>query len=156
MPAQHYVIYKQQDYSKEFSSTKIYNAAVTALNIAAYLTSIGTLRTAIEGITLGTMANEQWIGDNTLLSSLPPTNEFAHREIKWKVVYIGNTSGKQFTLTIPCADPVGMLLEGTDFMDMSQTAPAAFKTAFEAFARSPENDAETVTISYVEFVGRNL
>ena len=154
--AEHYSIFSQLDYSNESSSTKIFNGAITAVSIAGFITEFGQMRAAIEGISLGTMAKEQWVGDNTVISNVPPTNVFAQREFKWKVNYVGDTSQKEFFLTIPCADPTGRLIPGTDLMDLTETAAAAFVTRFNSFARTPDSDTETVTITTIQLVGRNL
>lgn len=144
------------DYSGEKSRVELYNGAITAASIAGYLTDFGALRTALEGITLGVVHQEAWVGDRTLLSNTPPTNPFAQRELKWRVVYTGNTSGKLFSIEIPTADPTGRLLDQSDFADLTETGMAAFVSAFEGIARSPDNDTENVTVQSVQLVGRNL
>lgn len=144
------------DYSGESSSVRMYNGAITAVSIAGFLTSFGNMRTATEGITLGTMKQEQWVGDLTLLSNTPPTNVFAQRELKWLVRYQGNTTSKIFTMEIPTADPTGRLIAGTDKADLTETNMAAWVTNFEGFARTPDDDTETVTVLDITLVGRNL
>jgi len=144
------------DFSNEKSGVTVYNGAITAVSIAGFLTNFGALRTAIEGITLGTMHQEAWIGDRELISNTLPTNAEAQREKKWLVTYTGNTSGKKFTLEIPTADLTGRLVSGTDLANLSNTEIAAFITAFETIARSPDNDEENVTVQTIKFVGRNL
>jgi len=144
------------DFSNESSSVRMYNGAITAVSIAGFLTAFGGMRTALEGITLGTMKQEQWVGDLTVLSNTPPTNVFAQRELKWLVRYQGNTTQKIHNLEIPTADPTGRLTAGTDKADLTETNMAAWVTAFEAFARTPDSDTETVTVLDVTLVGRNL
>lgn len=149
-------IFTLLDFSREKSTVSLYNGDITAVSIAGFLTQFGALRTAIEGITLGVVQQEQWIGDRTVLSNTPPTNPFAQREMKWLVTYTGDTSGKIFTLEIPTADLTGRLIEDTDLADMTNTEVAAFVTAFEDIARTPDDDTETVTVQNIRFVGRNL
>lgn len=145
------------DFSNESSGVRMYNGAITAVSIGGFLTAFGGMRTALEGITLGVVKQEQWIGDTTLISSTPPTNEFAQRELKWLVSYKGNTTNKIHTLEIPTADPVGHLVAGTDLANLTDGAEMeAFVTAFEAFARTPDSDTETVTVMSIVLVGRNL
>jgi len=151
-----YSLFTLKDFSDENSTVKIHNGAITAVSIAGFLTAFGGMRTALEAITLGTMAQEQWIGDLTLLSNTLPTNPFAQRELKWLVRYHGDTTGKKFQLEIPTADPTDRLVAGTDLADLTETDMAAFVTAFEAFARTPDSDTETVTIDQIVLVGRNL
>lgn len=144
------------DYSREKSDAAMFTGAITALTIAGFLTAFGGMRTALDAITTGTLAKEQWVGDNTVLSTTPPTDENSQRELKWLVVYSGDTTHKTFQMTIPTADPVGRLVPGTDLADLSETDMAAFVTAFEAFARTPDSDTETVTVQQVRLVGRNI
>jgi len=144
------------DYSNEKSGVNVYNGPVTVGTIAGFLTLFGNLRTALEGITLGVVQQEQWIGDRTLLSNVPPTDELARRETKWLVRYVGDTTDKAFTIEIPTADVVGNMLPMSDFADLTATDIAAFVTAFEAIGRSPDDDTETVTVVSIQAVGRNI
>lgn len=154
--ADHYSLWKLKDYSKEDSGVKIYNGAITSLSIAGFITEFGQMRAAIDGITLGTVIEETWVGDKTDISNVAPTNVFAQRETKWLVRYEDDVSKNVHTLTIPTADPTGRLLPASDKADLAETAMAAFVTRFESFARSPENDQNTVTVLDIELVGRNL
>lgn len=146
------------DFSGEKSNMSFYAGDITAVSLPGFLTDFGQLRTAIEGITLGTMNKERWIGDDTLLSNTPPASPVAQREIKWLVTYQGNTSQKLFQMEIPTADLTiaGILVPGTDLADLTQAAMATFVTEFETIARTPDDDTETVNVISVRFVGRNL
>lgn len=143
------------DYSNEKSVVSMYNGQITAASIAGFLTAFGGMRTALEGITLGVVHQEAWVGDQTLLSNDPPTNVFAQRELKWLVTYRGDTSNKIFNLTIPTADPTGRLVAGTDLANLANTEMAAFVTAFEAFAKTPDDDTEGVEVLEIRLIGRN-
>jgi len=158
----HTTTWTEKDFSGEPSSVTIFNGPVTALTIAGYLTAIGTGRSVISAITRGTMHKEMWVGDNTVLSNVLPTDPNAQRELGWYVTYEGDTSHKKFHITLPCADPslvdgddVGILLPGTDIANLENEDMAAFVTWFNGFARSPDNDTESITILSVELVGRN-
>jgi len=154
--AQHKALYQMLDYSNEKSNTTVYVGPITALTIAAFLTQFGALRTAIEGITLGVVSQESWVGDVTVLSNTPPTDAEAQREKKWLVRYVGDTTDKIFTLEIATAELGGdHLLPMSDFADLTETDMAAFVTAFEAIAKSPDDDTESVTVQSIQFVGRN-
>lgn len=143
------------DYSNERSSTTVNVGAITAVSIIGFLTDFGALRTAIEGITLGVVAQEAWVGDRTVLSNTPPTDPEAQREKKWLVRYVGDTSGKVYQLEIPTAELAGgHLLPMSDFADLTETDMAAFVTAFEDIARTPDDDTETVTVQSIQYVGR--
>lgn len=152
----HYSNFQLLDYSGERSTVSMFNGPITAGTIAGFLTAFGGMRTAIDGITLGTMSKEKWVGDDTLLSNALPANAFAQRELKWLVVYRNTVSNKIYTLEIPTADPTGRLIAGTDRADLAEANTAAFVTAFNAFARSPENDTDAVAVQEILLVGRNI
>lgn len=155
------------DYNREDSTTSFNNAAITAASIAGYLTQFGALRTAIEGIILGTVSDERAYVFNTRLSNTAPTDENAQVERAWDVLYEDNqpffdapvnaipNAGYQkvFHMTIGTADLEGRLLPGSDFADLTETSIAAFVTAFEAIARSPYGG--TVNVLQIKAVGRN-
>jgi hypothetical protein len=153
----HLARYQLLDYSNERSNTTVNVGAITAVSIAGFLTAFGALRTAIEGITLGVVSQESWVGDITALSNTPPTDAEAQREKKWLVRYTGDTTDKVYTLEIATAElSGGHLLPMSDFADLEETDMAAFVTAFEAIARTPDDDEETVTVQSIQYVGRNL
>lgn len=129
---------------------------MTALTIAEILTQLASYEITLDGITLGTASQSKIILDITPLSADAPTNVFAQRELKWLVHYHSNTLNHKFTLEIPTADPTGRLQPGTDLMDLTETAAAAWKTSFEVNAVAPDDDTDQVTVDYVELVGRNL
>ena len=156
------------DYSDESSRVNIQTGAVTAVSLPGLLTQVGTLRGAIEGITLGTMQKESLKVFETPLSNARPGSELARRETKWLVRFEDVTQyfdpptnaipnegfAKVFTITIPTADVVGRMIEGTDLADLTNTEIAAFITAFEATARTPYGGE--VNVLSVSAVGRNL
>jgi len=142
------------DYSEEKSTTSFNFGAITALTIAGFLTQFGNLRTAVGNIILGTIAREQWVGDNTLLSNTPPSDAQAQVELKWLVSYEGATTHKKFRVEIPTPD-ASKLIPGTDKADLTDTDIAAYVTAFEAIAKSPDDDTEGVNVLDITLVGRN-
>lgn len=156
MATKHYNTVTILDYSNEKSTVTINNGSVTALTIAAYLAQLGDLHNAIDGIVLGTVAETSWVGDKTVLAATPPTNVFAQRELKWLVSYENAVSHNKYTFEIPCADPTGRLVPGTDKADLTNTEMAAFVSAFEAVGRSPENDVDGVNVLGITLVGRNI
>lgn len=154
--ADHYTVTTLRDHSGELSAVKVYNGAITGASLAGFLANYGDLKTAIAGITLGELATDQWVGDRTVLSAAFPASAFAQRELKWLVQYHGNTTGKKFTCEIPTADLTGRVIQGTDLADLTNTEMAAFVTAFQTIARTPDDDTETVTIDAIRVVGRNI
>lgn len=145
-----------RDFSGEVSTHKINLSVITVGTIVGVLANITNYSGAVDAITLGEPAADETVLNRSVLSGDNATSEFAQRELKWLVHYHGDTSGKKFTQEIPCADPTGRLLPGTDLMDLTETAAAAWKTAFEGINMSPDDDTETTTVDYVELVGRDL
>lgn len=155
------------DHNGERGTVGINTGAVTAVSLPGLLTEVGSLRGAIEGITLGVVAKEQLTVFNTPLANAPPADENAQVERAWLVSFeddlpffddpvnaIPNEGyRKKFTLTIPTADLVGRLLPNSDQADLTDTQIAAFISAFETTARSPYGG--TVNVLGMTAVGRN-
>lgn len=156
------------DHSKEVKNTSLLTGNVTAVSLPGLLTQIGTLRAAIDAITLGTVAGEMLVAFDTNLSNAIPASELAQVETVWIVQYedalpffddpvnaIPNEGfGKKFSLSIGTADLVGRLLPNSDEADLADAGIAAFVTAFEAIARSPYGG--TVNVLKITSGGRNL
>ena len=156
------------DHNGEKSTTSFYTGNVTAVSLPGLLTEFGALRTAIDGITLGTLAQEELKVFSTKLSNTRPSDQNAQRERKWLVVYEDNLPffddpvnaipnegyKKVFTFEIATADISGRLNPNSDEADLTNAGIDAFKTAFEAIARSPYGG--TVTVLKLVAVGRNL
>jgi hypothetical protein len=154
MPSQHYGTFTVQDYSEEKSSFSFNVGAITAVSLPGFLTQFGALRTALSNIILGTVQKEQWVGDATVLSNVPPANSAAQVELKFLLTYEGNTSKKKFRHEIPAPDTT-KVIAGTDVVDLTDTEVAAYVTAFEDIARTPDDDTETVSVLGMNLVGRN-
>lgn len=118
---------------------------------------MANLKTAVEGIVLGTVSKEERVSKIDNVNVVNAATADAQRERKWLVTYQADTSHKLFRLEIPTAnlDP-DFMLPNSDIADLESTEMAAFKAAFEAFQRSPDNGTETVTLISVRHVGRNL
>lgn len=155
MAAKHYGTFTILDYSEEKSPVSFSFGGVTALNIAGFLTQFGALRTALTSIITGVVQKEKWVGDDTVLSNTPPTDQNAQIELKWLLTYEGATTKKKFRQEIPTPDTT-KLVPGTDIADMTDTDIAAYVTAFETIAKSPDDDAEGVNVLDMRLVGRNI
>lgn len=155
MPGQHYAGVTVLDYSEETSVTNFSIGAITAVSIAGFLTQFGSWKTALGSIILGTVSKDRWVGDATDISNTPPASASAQVELKWLVSYEGATTKKKFRQEIPTADP-SKLIPGTDKADMTDTDIAAYVTAFEAVAKSPDDDTEGVNVLDISLVGRNV
>lgn len=153
----HYGTLTFRDYSKELSRTTFNYGAVTVASLPGLLTDWGNLKTAIQGVSIGTLANELLVIDNTLLSGTKPTDPWAQRELKLKVNYIGNTTQKPFHVTIPCVDLDALTLNDSDEVLLADSGVmAALVTAMETIMRTPDDDTETITVTSAFIVGRNI
>lgn len=155
------------DYSKEKSVSRFNTGAVTAVSLPGLLTEIGTLRGAIDGITLGTLNRESLAVFDTPLSNVPPTDKNAQREDKWLVTYEDNTQffdpptnaipnegyRKLFSVEIATPDRT-LVVNNSDFADITAPPMSAFVAAFEAMCKSPYGG--TAHVISVKYVGRNL
>jgi len=154
MPAEHYGTFSVLDYSEEVSSFRFNFGAITAISLPGFLTNFGALRTALGNIITGTIQKEAWVGDSTVISNVPPVDSNAQVELKFLLTYEGDTSKKKFRSEVPTPD-TSKVIAGTDKVDLTDTDIAAYITAFETIARSPDSDTETVTVLDMELVGRN-
>jgi phosphopantetheinyl transferase (holo-ACP synthase) len=77
----------------------------------------------------------------------------AQREKQWLVQYVDNTTNQRATLRVGGAIYTGNLLARSDHADLTATDIAAYKAAFEAFAKSISGNA--VTINDIVVVGKN-
>jgi hypothetical protein len=153
--AKHYAGVSVLDYSEETSSTSFSIGAITAVSIAGFLTQFGNWKTALGNIILGTVSKDRWVGDATDISNTPPVDTNAQIELKWMVSYEGATTKKRFRQELPTAD-TSKLIPGTDMADLTDTDVAAYVTAFEAVAKSPDDDTEGVNVLDITLVGRNV
>jgi len=147
--------YTIEDYSEELSSFGVTSATANAGNLAAQQTLAADLFAAVEDLSIGELVKQQM---GLVIYDTPaiPTSPYAQRELKWLVRYVGNTSGKTFRIEIAAPDVTDNVVPNTDVADLTSADWAAFKTAFEAFAKSPDNGTEAVTVVGANLVGRNI
>lgn len=152
-----------RDNSREIGRVGIHTGPVTAITLPTLLTQVGTLRTAIDGLSIGTMASESLSVFDTKLSPSAPASPLAQRGKKWTVGYADTQAdwdngvgvilnegfGKIFTFTIPCAD-LTLLVSGQEQLDLTVNPALAFVTAFNATARSPYGG--TVAVQYIRYI----
>jgi len=143
------------DYSNEKSSFGVTSVTANAGNLAAQQTLAAALVGATEDLTIGEVVKQTQV---LVILDTPaiPTSPYAQRELKWLVNYIGDSSGKTFSVEIAAPDITDNVVVNTDVADLSSTDWAAFVTAFEAYVRSPDNGTETVTVVGARLVGRNI
>jgi len=143
------------DYSNEKSSFGVTSITANAGNLAAQQTAAAALVAAVDDLTIGELTKQQMA---LVILDTPaiPVDVYAQRELKWLVQYQGDTSGKLFSIEIACPDVTDNVAPNTDVANLASDDWAAFVTAFEAFARSPDNGTETVTVIGAKLVGRNI
>lgn len=150
------------DVTEETSKMEIYNGAITAVSLPGFLTAFGTLQSATDAITLGVRRSQSWIGDLTTVSNQWPADKNAHRENKLLVTYRDDVTEEEFILTIPTIDgeQLNFVPGGGDAVQFSGAGASVnivnWVTAFEAVARTPRSDANSVTVVGMRFVGRNI
>jgi len=143
------------DHSIERSNAGVYITDLSAANFDAVNLLVDDLVTAIGNVTLGLLVRDQRIATITKVAPVPPADEGAQRENKWLVHASDDVTALSVTFELPCANPVGQILGNTDFMDLGVgTDGETLKSAIEAVARS--NVGNTVTVTSIEYVGRNI
>lgn len=144
------------DASEEKTSVRIYFGEITAVSLPGFLTDFGAFRSATEAIVKGSLVGDSWSGDVTKYNNVAPTDQDAQRERKFLVVYQGNTTFSKYRMEIGTADIIraDVMIPGTDKVDLEEALIAAWVTAFEQLARTPEG--ENVTVLSMNAVGRNL
>lgn len=153
MASRHYGEFEMLDYSESKSSFSVNFGAITPVSLPGFLTDFGALRTALGNITVGTIRRERWIGDETILSNIPPVNSAAQREIKWWVDYYESVEPyREGTLTIACPDLALLSSDGWN-ADYANPAIAAFITSFEAIVVDSVSGA-SVIVDRIQLVGR--
>jgi len=150
-----------RDVSKEVTTHVVYTGEITAVSLPGLLTNLGAYQTALIGITNGVLAKTSW-GEATVVSNLSATDPSVHRENKLEVHYMNDTTEEPYTLTIGCVDftKLNFLPNAGDWIAITAGTGAQdeivdYVTAFETLARAPNNEAQTVTITGIKYVGRN-
>lgn len=157
--AQDFGSYTWYDYDGEKSTMQVNTVEITELTLAAQSTALGTLRTAMNDITLSVVSKAS-VTDNLFDTKTIPTNQFAQRETKW-VIIVQDSAGNIYKANeIPTAD-LGLLENGSKYIVkngvVSVTDPdgfvADFVASYEAVALSQSGLAQTILDMYQ--VGRN-
>lgn len=161
MAAQGTATYTIQDYSREKSVSQMNVGVVTALSLPGLLTNLGTFKTALQGVTIGTIFKEALSVYDNPTGNPAPTNVYAQREIRWIVHYHDNTPtfgletnnafGRAYTVEYACPD-LSLLVANTDLMKIDSGAGQTFVTEFQDTFLCPSGGA--IVVDYVELVGR--
>jgi hypothetical protein len=92
-----------------------------------------------------------YVGNITRRLSTDTVGE-GNREDKVELKYFDNVTLKPYTVEVPCRKGTLATSPGSDLVPEATWADT--KTAFEAYAKSPDGNA--VTLSQVRIVGRNV
>jgi hypothetical protein len=142
-----------KDYGGETARTKIAVTTLTAANYVAQKILIDAMITAIGDLVLGLHTEDTVIIDREQLASGFASSNLAQRENKWLVRYHDGTNSKKYRVEIPTAK-LSLLAANSEFLDLTAGVGLAFKSAFEAIAKSPYDATHTVVVDSVQFVGR--
>ncbi|MES2213173.1 MAG: hypothetical protein V4490_08580 [Pseudomonadota bacterium] len=146
-----------RDWDNKIGTSQINTGLVTALTLPALLTQVGALRTATDAIVIGVIAKESQTVFDTILDDATPASAFAQRGNKWLVIYHDSTQFfdppvnaipndaylRKYRVLIPTADN-SLLANNSTFLDLTVNPGLAFKTAFEAVAKSPAGGSVVV------------
>jgi len=141
--------------SPETTTTEFPITTLTAANVVAQQTLINDLAVAIAGITLGQVNKDQVVLNRIPGAVGPSSNKLAQRENKWLVRYHDATTNQKWSRSIGTADLSKLPATNTEFLDLTDTDPAAFVTAFEALVKSDSDPTHAVVVDSIQFVGRN-
>lgn len=144
-----------RDYSNENSNFGVTSVTGTAGNLTAQLGLQTALSSAVENLIIGHLDKYTYSIEG-LNSPVTPSNPYAQRELKWLVTYTGDSSGKAFQIEIACPNVTDNLAPNSDIADLTSADWVAFIDAFEAYAKSPDNGTEAVSVQGARLVGRNI
>lgn len=147
-----------KDYSDENTRNTVRIVTITPANQAAIVSSIGTLTTAEQVLSMGALQNTRIVLSDSHVNLPLPTDLNSQRERKWLVTY-KTTAGNEYKYTIPCAavDDTGtpLLQANSDMADLTATAWVNWITAFIAVAQGKDGNGVSSVVS-AELVGRSL
>jgi len=146
-----------RDYSGEVKSIRLYAGEITAVSLPGFLTAFGTLKTALDAVTLGVRSSESW-GEETTVSNARAATKDAQIETELLVRVMGATSEAPWSFRIPTVDytafnyadpPAGdqVILTGAG----ASAATTALIDALEALVKMPDDETEAITV-----VGMNV
>lgn len=143
-----------RDYDGELKSLQLFTGEITAVSLAGLLADIGDLTTALDAVTLGQRAREQW-GEETVVSNEKATDKDAQITTQMLVRCIGATSEAPYSFRIPTIDPEAFnYVEGNVVLSGAgaTAATTALVAALEALAKMPDDETEAIQIVQMRIV----
>lgn len=155
MPTIGYANRSYHDYDHESGSVQIYTPAWTSGNMVANEALLVTLWSAIDAITLGTMWKHELGNRYREANPADPVSDAAQRELKWMVSFHDSTTGKRYSIELPCADTAQLDPNDKKHANIGDADVVdAFVAAFEAIAKSEAGNA--VVVDEITLVGRRV
>lgn len=150
------VVYR--DYSGETKSVRLYTNEITAVSLPGLLSELGDFTTALDAVTLGVRAKQQW-GEETILSNERAEVKDAQVETELLVRCRGAVTQRPFSFRIPTVDytafnyaepPAGdqVIIEGAG----ATAATTALITAIETTFKMPDDETEGLVVVGMEVV----
>lgn len=143
------VTFSRVDRSGEYSGFSLHTATVQdmaneSLELIAWNTAVGTVcdGEAVKRSAISTkkLSNAKYAAAG-------------NREEKWLLFYSDNVTLAIYQTELPMRKSTVLPPINTDMVDLTAVPWVAFKSAFEAFAKSPEGNA--VTLVGVQLMGKN-
>jgi hypothetical protein len=142
------------DHSGETKAFRVYSGELTPASLAGFLTQMGALTAAIDGVTLGVRHRESW-GEETVISNTPPASANAQVETEILVRCRGAISEAPFSFRIPTADYTAFNWVGDKAVLEGAGASASTTNliaAIEALCKMPDDETEAVVVAAIEVV----
>jgi len=139
------VIYQIADFDGEKSTT--------SFGIDS-LVNEGTLRSAVDGVSLGVIQQVTEISDVTILSSDNAASQWAQREVGLRVHVSDDVNGESGYFTVACPDLATLTLDTAGDVTLADASVmAALVSAMESHVLS--RDGNAITVVRATIVGRN-
>jgi len=146
------VIFTFMDNTLEKSNAEFRGVELTAANFDAQVTLQNNLLAAIGGIANGVLTKTQRVASVSEASPAAPATT-VQREQKYLARYHAE-AGSSYRTEIPCID-LGVLVSGTEIVDLTAGVGLAFKTAFDAYVKG-EDGVTAAVLDSLTYVTRNI
>lgn len=148
-----------RDWSDEYTNVRIEIAEPAGGDLVSTVTAKQTaLQSAIEGVTLGTVARKYAAIAYSKTGDVRPASDLAQRENGLRIFFQGDTSGNKGNITIGTVDIASLTVAGGgDEVTLADGGVmAALVTALEANMVMPYGaSTEDITVTSAFLVGRN-
>jgi len=144
------LIVTYMDNTLEKSNASFQGAVLTAANFDAQIALQDTLVGAIAGINNGVITKTQRIASVVEASPAAPATT-VQRENKFLARWHAE-AGSQYRTEIPCCD-LGVIVSGTEVVDLTAGVGLAFKQAFDAYVKG-DDGATAAVLDSLTFVTR--